>query len=88
MTGLLAAIPWPVWVLAVWFVAIPAATIWAGGRLHRLHRPYPYGRPTGPGAIDDDTDDDGSADEAEPPLVPGWGEERRPGWASSSTTGS
>lgn len=54
MTGLLAAIPWPVWVLAVWLVAIPAAALFIGGRLHRLHRPHPrpYGRPAGPDDID------------------------------------
>lgn len=61
MADLLAAIPWPVWVLAPALVAI--GWLWAAAA-------------DAPANAPESDEDDGSVDEAEPPLVPGWGEER------------
>lgn len=75
---LITTVPWPVWALTPALIVIawlwasvytaPMDTeLWDGGE---------YG-PSNPGPwFDDDNDEGGSADEAEPPLARGWGEER------------
>jgi len=80
VVDLIAAVPWPVWVLAPALVVL--GWLWASVRCAPLDTElWPGGEYgiSGP-LLDDaawpDDEDDGQNDEAEPPLVPGWGEER------------
>jgi len=77
---LLTAIPWPVWVLAPALVVL--GWLWAAVRCAPMDTELWPGGEYGSLLDDEDDEDDegdedtGQTDDAEPPLVPGWGEER------------
>ncbi|HEX6939373.1 MAG TPA: hypothetical protein VF158_08170 [Longimicrobiales bacterium] len=73
MADLLAAIPWPVWALAPAMVVVG----WLWAAVHTAPMDTDLWDGGEHGTHDDTGEDDGSADEAEPPLTPGWGKE---GW--------
>lgn len=64
---LITTVPWPVWALTPALIAI--GWLWAAAGSAPMDTDLWPGGEYGPY-------DDGQLDEAEPPLAPGWGEER------------
>lgn len=79
MGDVIAAVPGPVWLGALALIALGLVVV--AGLSYASHR-APMDTDLWPGGeygslLDDEDDEDtGQTDEAEPPLVPGWGEER------------